>query len=70
MNYARRIAILQLVHYTLRWPSIATEEERRELVDGGFAYEEEDGFGDIACFLTSLGELEIGYPETNNKGDK
>jgi hypothetical protein len=48
-----------------QWPRTASIEERLSLVDLGFADEEEDG-----VYLTSLGELECGCPETGEKGDK
>lgn len=64
----RRTQILKHVDLRAQWPKDATPEERKELVNGGFAYEETHEEGSIV-YLTSLGELEIGYPETDGHGD-
>lgn len=60
MTYDQRMRILQFVNDYRAWPASATDEDRRELIRGGF----------VDVVLTSLGELEIGYPETDDNGDK
>jgi hypothetical protein len=64
----RRTQILKYVDLRAQWPKDATPEERKELIDTGFAYEETQEEGKIV-YLTSLGELEVGYPETDDRGD-
>ena len=60
MNPERLLWLLRYVDNRFAWPMTATTEERTSLVDLGFAFEDETG----AVHLTSLGELELGYPET------
>ena len=64
MSRSRRLRILEFVDAHMVWPDDATEKEIASLVEDAFAYEEHDHVG-----LTSLGELEVGYPETITKGD-
>ena len=58
MTQEHRIQILEFIDCYAAWPAFATDEDRRELTRAGFV--------DVA--LTSLGELEIGYPETDDNG--
>ena len=65
MKYLRMLELLEWIDTMLYWPDFGTEEEKQELLEQGFIII--DGG---CCLLTSLGELEVGYPETGEKGDK
>lgn len=57
MTDERSNYILTYIDDNHRWPDDVTPEEKQQLSDMA---EEEDG----EVHLNSLGELEIGYPET------
>lgn len=67
MNEERRKKILEWIDAKLGWPSWASDEDKKELMRTGFVHGQG---GKPLPFLTSLGELEIGYPETGEAGDK
>lgn len=54
-----RQKILEYIDKNFRWPPALAEWQRRDILQQGFAHK--DG---RYVHLTSLGELEIGYPET------
>lgn len=60
MNPERLEWLLKFIDSRGVWPDSSSVEERASLVELGFAFEDETG----SVHLTSLGELEIGYPET------
>lgn len=62
MHGARLRWILAFVDRHERWPGSTNDEERNSIVDAGFAFADIDN----EVHLTSLGELEIGYPETKD----
>ena len=55
----RLLWILNQIDSRHDWPRTSSAKERQSVMDQGFAFEQD---GEI--HLTSLGELEIGYPET------
>lgn len=61
------MTMLQLLEYVddhqVFPPDVPTELKHRAL-EAGYIYAE-----DTEVWLSSLGELEAGYPETNNEGD-
>ena len=59
MTNERLLWILKQIDRRHDWPRTSSDEERQSVMDQGFAFEQD---GEI--HLTSLGELEIDYPET------
>ncbi len=60
----RRREILEYIDEHERFPVWASHDERKALIMQGFIFADE-GLRGTHC-LTSLGELEAGYPETTH----